>query len=143
MPALRVDVNLSADSTVGTLSKADKSDIYSRDGTGSSTGGTAHDLYAPFYKALIPAALPGEGSILSDSGDVGRCRHASNNFTGFLGFTDRTTSIRRSRLLGSTTTGIRSPRATPMATTTATTLLASRSRCPRANGRGRLHGRAW
>jgi hypothetical protein len=89
MPALRVDVNLSADSTVGTLSKADKSDIYSRDGTGSTTGGTAHDLYAPFYKALIPATLPGEGSIFSwvpeTSGVAG---HASNNFTSFLGFTD-------------------------------------------------------
>jgi hypothetical protein len=89
MPALRVDVNLSADSTVGTLSKADKSDIYSRDGTGSSTGGTAHDLYAPFYKALIPAALPGEGSILSDvPATSGVAGHASNNFTSFLGFTD-------------------------------------------------------
>ncbi len=40
MPALRVDVNISADSTVGTLVKADKSEIYSRDGTGP-TGGTA------------------------------------------------------------------------------------------------------
>ena len=89
MPALRVDVNISADSTVGTLVKADKSDIYSRDGTGSATGGTPHDLYAPFYKALIPATLPGEGSIFSwaplTSGVAG---HASNNFTGFLGFTD-------------------------------------------------------
>ena len=89
MPALRVDVNISADSTVGTLVKADKSDIYSRDGTGSTTGGTPHDLYAPFYKALIPATLPGEGSIFSwaplTSGVAG---HASNNFTGFLGFTD-------------------------------------------------------
>lgn len=89
MPALRVDVNLSADSTVGTLVKADKSDIYSRDGTGSSTGGAPHDLYAPFYKALIPATLPGEGSIFSwvplTSGVAG---HASNNFTSFLGFTD-------------------------------------------------------
>jgi hypothetical protein len=89
MPALRVDVSLSADSTVGTLSKADKSDIYSRDGTGSSTGGTPHNLYAPFYKALIPAALPGEGSILSDvPATSGVAGHASNNFTSFLGFTD-------------------------------------------------------
>ena len=89
MPALRVDVNISADSTVGTLVKADKSDIYSRDGSGSTTGGTPHNLYAPFYKALIPATLPGEGSIFSwaplTSGVAG---HASNNFTGFLGFTD-------------------------------------------------------
>jgi hypothetical protein len=89
MPALRVDVNLSADSTVGTLSKADKSDIYSRDGTGSTTGATPHNLFAPFYKALIPAALPGEGSILSDvPATSGVAGHASNNFTSFLGFTD-------------------------------------------------------
>ena len=55
MPALRVDVNIGAGSTVGTLDKADKSEIYSRDGTGA---GTAHNLYAPFYKAKIPAATP-------------------------------------------------------------------------------------
>ena len=48
MPALRVDVSIGAGSTVGTLDKADKSWIYSRDGKGD---GTAHNLYAPFYRA--------------------------------------------------------------------------------------------
>jgi hypothetical protein len=80
MPALRVDVSISADSTVGALDKADKSDIYSRDGKGSTTGATAHNLYAPFYKALIPAAEPGDSPATS-----GVAGHASNNFTSFLG----------------------------------------------------------
>ncbi len=85
MPALRVDVNLSADSTVGSLSKVDKTDIYNRHDATDPSGAAPHDLYAPFYKALIPATLPGEGSIFSwaplTSGVAG---HASNNFTGFL-----------------------------------------------------------
>jgi hypothetical protein len=89
MPALRVDVNISPDSTVGTLVKADKTDIYNRNDATDPSGANAHDLYAPFYKALIPATLPGEGSIFSwaplTSGVAG---HASNNFTSFLGFTD-------------------------------------------------------
>lgn len=87
MPALRVDVSLSADSTVGTLSKADKSDIYIRDA--SMPASTPHNLYAPFYKAFIPAALPGEGNII-DGGPTtsGVAGHASNNFASFLGFTD-------------------------------------------------------
>ena len=79
MPALRVDVSIGAGSTVGTLDKADKSLIYSRDGTGA---GTAHNLYAPFYKAAIPAALPND--VPNSSGVAGAF---SNNFTGFLGFT--------------------------------------------------------
>jgi hypothetical protein len=79
MPALRVDVNIGAGSTVGSLDKADKSLIYSRDGTGS---GKAHNLYAPFYRALLPAALPGDRP--DTSGVAGAF---SNNFTGFLGFT--------------------------------------------------------
>jgi hypothetical protein len=83
MPALRVDVNISSDSTVGALAKADKSDIYSRDGKGSTTGATAHNLYAPFYKAYIPAAAPDDSPATS-----GVAGHFSNNFTSFLGFAD-------------------------------------------------------
>ncbi len=88
MPALRINVDISSDSTVGSLSKADKSDIYSRDGTGSTTGATPHDLYAPFYKALIPAALPGDGNLLSSyspatSGVSGQL-FPPGDFTGFL-----------------------------------------------------------
>ncbi len=82
MPQLRVDVSLSADSTVGTLLKADKSLIYSRDGSGS---GDAHNLYAPFYKALLPPALPGD-----DPNTSGVAGSFSNNFTGFLGWVDAT-----------------------------------------------------
>lgn len=85
MPQLRVDVNISPDSTVGALAKADKSDIYSRDGSGSTTGATAHNLYAPFYKALLPPALPGD-----DPATSGVAGHYSNNFTSFLGILDNT-----------------------------------------------------
>jgi len=101
MPALRVDVDLSSDSTVGTLSKADKTAIYNRNPSTDPTGAKAHDLYAPFYKALIPATLPGEGTLGqcytgSDTERDDYCPpvtsgvagHASNNFTSFLGFTD-------------------------------------------------------
>lgn len=88
MPALRINVDISSDSTVGSLSKADKSDIYSRDGTGETTGATPHDLYAPFYKALIPAAQPGDGNLLSSyspatSGVSGQL-FPPGDFTGFL-----------------------------------------------------------
>ena len=93
MPALRVDVNLSSDSTVGSLSKVDKTDIYNRNDATDPTGKNPHDLYAPFYKALIPATLPGEGSIFSwaplTSGVAG---HYSNNFTGFLGWSGANTT---------------------------------------------------
>ncbi len=67
MPALRVDVSLTnagADHAVGYLSKADKSLIYNRldpqyGGAGDNTSLSApHVLYAPFYKALIPAVTP-------------------------------------------------------------------------------------
>src|SRR5581483_8074003 len=85
MPALQVEVSLSGDSTVGALAKADKSDIYSRDGSGSTTGATAHNLYAPFYKALLPPAAPGD-----DPATSGVAGHYSNNFTSFLGFLDNT-----------------------------------------------------
>jgi len=54
MPALRVDVAIGAGSTVGTLSSVNKTDIYIRDA--SMDPGADHNLYAPFYKAYIPAA---------------------------------------------------------------------------------------
>ncbi len=92
MPQLRVDVNLSADSTVGTLEKADKSLIYSRDGTGS---GAAHNLYAPYYKALLPPALPGD-----DPNTSGVAGAFSNNFTGFLGWVDATKTYSTEQVAG-------------------------------------------
>jgi hypothetical protein len=76
MPALRVDVALGAGSTVGSLSKADKTDIYIRDATLDPS--TPHNLYAPFYRAWIPTVQPG---IHDGSGVAGAY---ANNFTGFL-----------------------------------------------------------
>jgi len=65
MPALRVDValtNAGADHSVGTLSKADKSAIFNRSTAvyGGTTADNAepHNLYAPFYKAYVPAVVP-------------------------------------------------------------------------------------
>jgi len=74
MPALRLDVSLGAGS-IGSLSKADKTDIYIRDA--SMTPETAHNLYAPFYQSFIPEAAPGRDG----SGVAGAF---ANNFTGFL-----------------------------------------------------------
>ena len=65
MPALRVDVSLTnagADHSVGTLSKADKSSIDNRNpaayGGNTTDLGDPHQLYAPFYKAYVPAVVP-------------------------------------------------------------------------------------
>ena len=74
MPALRVDVKLSA-ASVGALDAVDKDDIYVKDPT--QDDGYPHNLYAPFYKAFIPAASPGSGR----SGVAGSF---ANNFPGFL-----------------------------------------------------------
>lgn len=74
MPALRVDVNLSADS-IGSLIKADKSNVYSRDFKGTAT---PHNLYAPFYKAYIPAAPGHTGGRSGVAGSEG------NNYPAYL-----------------------------------------------------------
>jgi hypothetical protein len=74
MPALRVDLDTTG--TIGQLIKADKSNVYSRDGTGSTTGALAHNLYAPFYKAYVPAA--------NRSGTSGVAGTYGNNFPGFV-----------------------------------------------------------
>jgi hypothetical protein len=76
MPALRVDVALGAASTVGTLSAVDKTNIYIRDS--SKDPGDNHNLYAPFYKAYIPAAWNGS----STSGVFGAT--FANNYASFL-----------------------------------------------------------
>ncbi len=77
MPALRVDVKLGAGS-IGSLEKADKEDIYITDET--VAGGFPHNLYAPFYKAYIPAVgIAGCGEPAQCSGSeplwcpLGRC----------------------------------------------------------------------
>ncbi len=74
MPALRVDLDTTG--TIGILTKADKSDVYSRDGGRAMT--IAHNLYAPFYKAYIPAAFL--------SGTSGVAGAEGNNFPGFQGY---------------------------------------------------------
>lgn len=82
MPAARVDVTIAANSGsptdisgVGSLEKADKTEVYSRDGDGTPT---AHNLYAPYYDAYIPStSRPGLSSGI-DGPQTG------NNFTGFL-----------------------------------------------------------
>jgi hypothetical protein len=76
MPALRVDVALGAASTAGTLSAVDKTNIYIRDS--SKDPGDNHNLYAPFYKAYIPAAWNGS----STSGVFGAT--FANNYASFL-----------------------------------------------------------
>jgi hypothetical protein len=82
MPAARLDVSIAPNSGaptdisgVGSLVKADKGAVYSRNGAGSDA---AHNLYAPFYGAVIPAtSFPGLAS-----GVDGPAR--GNNFRGFL-----------------------------------------------------------
>jgi hypothetical protein len=82
MPAARVDVSIAANSGaptdisgVGSLSKADKTLVYSRNSTGT---GAAHNLYGPFYNSYIPAtSRPGLASGIDGPA-------AGNNFPGFL-----------------------------------------------------------
>jgi hypothetical protein len=82
MPAARVDVSIAPNSGaatdisgVGYLTAADKTLVYSRDSAGT---GVAHNLYAPFYDAYIPATTrPGAASGIDGPA-------AGNNFTGFL-----------------------------------------------------------
>jgi hypothetical protein len=76
MPPIRVDVRLGAGSA-GALEAADKDDIYVRDQ--SVPDETPHNLYAPFYQALIPAALP-----VDDGQTSGVAGSFANNFPGFL-----------------------------------------------------------
>ena len=79
MPAARIDVRLAG--TVGSLEKAEKNVLYSRNRTGvGGTGGipasNAHNLYAPFYVAWIPATSAPQTS----SGTHGAI---ANNFPGY------------------------------------------------------------
>ena len=86
MPAALIDVKMAPNSAptsttstdtsgIGSLQAANKTQTYSRDFTGAPT---AHNLYAPFYDAYIPAtARPTDNSSGID-GAFG------NDFTGFL-----------------------------------------------------------
>jgi len=79
MPAARITVQLGG--SAGALVAADKHVLYSRNGTGVASAAfpnNAHNLYAPFYAAYIPAtAAPATSSgIAGPSG--------GNDFAGFL-----------------------------------------------------------
>jgi hypothetical protein len=59
MPAARVDISIAPNTNpltdiggAGALEKADKTEVYSRDGNGTPS---AHTLYAPYYEQYIPA----------------------------------------------------------------------------------------
>jgi hypothetical protein len=82
MPAARIDVSLNG--TVGSLEAADKHVLYSRNRTGEADAAhpdNAHNLYAPFYAALIPADISALASgIITTSGTHGTI---ANNFPGY------------------------------------------------------------
>ncbi len=81
MPAARVDVSIAANKGgtdlggVGSLEKADKTSVYSRNTLGTQL---AHNYYAPFYATYIPATTRGPFTSGIDGPAQG------NNFRGFL-----------------------------------------------------------
>jgi hypothetical protein len=75
MPAARIDLSLTGG--VGALASAEKNIIYSRNRTGATT---AHNLYAPFYMALIPADFSQIRPSYTSSGVTGPI---PNNFPDF------------------------------------------------------------
>lgn len=75
MPPIRMDFALSANS-IGAFAKANKDDVYDADNTNDNT----HELYAPFYKAYIPAA----GALGRSGGSGVAGSFVSNNYPGFL-----------------------------------------------------------
>jgi hypothetical protein len=90
MPAARLDFAIAQNSGsptdisgVGSLEAQSKDVSYSRDGTGNDT---QNNLYAPFYRAYIPATAVesnvGNGSAQAVSGIDGPA--SGNNFVGFL-----------------------------------------------------------
>lgn len=83
MPAARIDIAIAPNtgaagdiSGAGALRKADKSDVYSRDGNGTPS---PHNLYAPFYQQYIPATSSDGETASGVDGPA-----AGNNFPGFL-----------------------------------------------------------
>ena len=85
MPAAQINVSIAPNSGqagdtsgVGDLVAADKTKTYSRDFLGNTDNPqVAHNLYAPFYDAYIPATARGPVSSGVDGG-------YGNNFPGFL-----------------------------------------------------------
>ena len=89
MPAARVDVEIAPNTNpatdvggAGALEKADKTEVYSRNGNGTAN---AHNLYAPFYGQFVPATAAAE----LDEAASGTDWFVQNNFgTSFFGFYD-------------------------------------------------------
>jgi len=87
MPAARLDVSI-ADGGVGSLVNNDKQKWFSRDRNPAANAGsgnaTAHNLYAPYYDAYIPATA--DGSFLLFGSPVSGTDGPStgNNFPGYL-----------------------------------------------------------
>lgn len=72
MPAARVDISIAPNTNpltdiggVGALEKADKTEVYSRDGNGTDS---PHNLYAPYYEQYVPATAAEEDRDPASSG---------------------------------------------------------------------------
>jgi hypothetical protein len=72
MPAARVDISIAPNTNpltdiggAGALEKADKTEVYSRDGNGTPSD---HNLYAPYYEQYIPATAAEEDLDPASSG---------------------------------------------------------------------------
>jgi hypothetical protein len=70
MPAARVDIKIAPNTNsltdiggAGALEKADKTEVYSRDGNGTAS---PHNLYAPFYGQYVPATAGGDSASGTD-----------------------------------------------------------------------------
>jgi hypothetical protein len=89
MPAARVDIAIAPNTNpstdiggAGALVKADKTEVYSRDGNGTDS---AHNLYAPYYGQYVPATAAEE----LDAAASGTDWFVQNNFNlGFFGWYD-------------------------------------------------------
>ena len=89
MPAARVDIQIAANTDpetdiggAGALEKADKTEVYSRDGNGTTS---PHNLYAPFYGQYVPATAAEE----LDPAASGTDWLVQNNFgLNYFGFYD-------------------------------------------------------
>ena len=80
MPAARVDVRIAPNTNpatdiggAGALEKADKTEVYSRDGNGTDA---PHNLYAPFYEQYVP----GTAAEVLDPAASGTDWFVQNNF---------------------------------------------------------------
>ena len=89
MPAARLDIAIAPNTNpltdiggAGALEKADKTEVYSRDGNGTDS---AHNLYAPFYGQYVPATAAEE----IDPAASGTDWYVQNNFgLNYFGFYD-------------------------------------------------------